>query len=246
MITKVTESLLFTAISVAERLIPVDGWATESSSRGARSPPGAALGIVHGSPVHSSERLGHVSSRLQRPPGRVAVMSLVGLASRATRARVRQSWSTVRKCQPLIHPHRPEYRDPGTAVPACPQASQSDAAIRGRQAVSYTACERSAASDTAPQYARTLTGRRGPAAVLSRNHVLHRGHVLRVRRLQGCQSPLAWCYSLSHAATLKGGGCLLRSSQHAGTGAASREEQSSVTMHHLSKKIYVVVLQKQN
>ena len=39
---------------------------------------------------------------------------------------------------------------------------------------------------------------------------------------QGRQSPLAWCYSLSQDTTEKGGGCLLRSSQHAGTGAASR------------------------
>jgi hypothetical protein len=32
------------------------------------------------------------------------------------------------------------------------------------------------------------------------------------------------------------GSCLLRSSQHAGTGAASREEQSSVTIDFLCKK----------
>ena len=87
-------------------------------------------------------------------------MALGGRASQAPRARVRHSWSTVRTCQPLIYPQRPGDRDPGTAVPAYPQASQLDAAIHGMQAVSYRACAHSAASDTAPQSARTLTGRR--------------------------------------------------------------------------------------
>ena len=33
------------------------------------APPGAALGIGHGSPVHSSERLGHVVANYNGQPG---------------------------------------------------------------------------------------------------------------------------------------------------------------------------------
>src|SRR6267378_7437543 len=66
-----------------------------------------------------------------------------------------------------------------------------------------TACVFSAASHTPPQYARTLNGRCVPWAVL------HGDRVLRVRLLQGCQSPLAWCYSLSHDTTHKDGSHML-------------------------------------
>jgi hypothetical protein len=46
--------------------------------------------------------------------------------------------------------------------------------------------------------------------------------------LQECQSLLAWYYSFSQDTTYEGGGCLWRSSQDAGTGAASKEKQSSI------------------
>ena len=67
-----------------------------------------------------------------------------------------------------------------------------------------------------------------------------------VHNFQGIKNGGHGATPSSHATTLKGGGCLLRSSQHEGTGAASREEQSSVITSHLSQKIYVTVLQKQN
>src|SRR6266446_3582223 len=81
-----------------------------------------------------------------------------------------------------------------------------------------------AASHTAPPCARTLDGLGVPEAVLPGGRVLH------VRVFQGHQSPKAWCDSFAQAMAHECGGCLWRSSQDAGTGAASKEEQSSV--HH--------------
>src|SRR5438105_991656 len=80
---------------------------------------------------------------------RVAVIYLVGLEYQATGARVRQSWSTVRKFQTLIHQHRPGERGSGTAVLTGPQALQSGAALRGMRAAYHAASVFSAASDIA-------------------------------------------------------------------------------------------------
>ena len=82
---------------------------------------------------------------------------------------------------------------------ASPQASQSGESIRGIWALSYAACGRSAASYTAPQYARTLNGLRVLGAVL------HRGYVLLVQPFQGRQSLTAWQYSFSQDTSYESG-----------------------------------------